>query len=446
MDTIRIGAGAGFSGDRLEPAIDLIKRGSLDYIIFECLAERTIALAQRRRLQNPQAGYDPLFDTRMQAILPALRAGRPRVITNMGAANPIAAAARAAALAGQLGVTGLTIAAVTGDDVLHLLPAYQDAPVLETGKPLRDLPGSIVSANAYLGCVGIVQALQMGADIVITGRVADPALVLGPLVHAFGWPMDDYDLLGKGTLCGHLLECAGQVTGGYFADPGIKDVPDLWNLGFPIAEIGRDGSLAITKLSGTGGLVSEQTCKEQLLYELQDPAAYFTPDCTADFHGAQIRQAGPNRVHISGATGQAGNGQYKVSVGYQDCWIGEGQISYGGATAAARARLAGDIVRRRLQAIGVQPQELRIDLLGVDSLYHGPAASAPPPQEVRLRVAARTQTQEEAQRVANEVESLYTNGPGGGGGVTKDIREVLSIASIFVPLDAAIADVRIWEV
>ena len=287
-----------------------------------------------------------------------------------------------------------------------------------------------------MGCAGIVQALEQGADIVITGRVADPALVLGPLVFEFGWSMDDWDKLGKGTLAGHLLECAGQVTGGYYCDPGIRDVPELWNLGFPLAEVGEDGSLTITKLPGTGGLVSEDTCKQQLIYELQDPARYYTPDCTADFQHVSMQQDGPDRVRISGATGHPHNGKLKVSAGYQDCWIGEGQISYGGHNALARARLAGEVVRRRLELTHCQLEELRIDHMGIDSLY-GPALSqgAPVPVEVRLRVAGRTRCREEAEKVANEVEALYTNGPAGGGGAVKSVRRIVSVASILIPRD-----------
>lgn len=435
MKTVRIGSGAGYGGDRIEPAVDLMKRGNLDYIIFECLAERTIALAQLERLEHPEKGYNPLFSYRMERILDALKEHPVKVITNMGAANPIAAAKKAREMAQERGLSSLKIAAVTGDDVLSRLPEFWDLPTMETGKPLKELKEDIVSANAYLGCSGIVEALRQGADLVITGRVADPALVLGPLVYEFGWKMDDYALLGKGTIAGHLLECAGQVTGGYFCDPGKKDVKDLWNLGFPIAEIGEDGSLEITKLPGTGGLVSERTCKEQIIYELQDPANYFTPDCTADFQMAEVRQAGEDRVKVSGACGKPSNGKLKVSVGYQDCFIGEGQISYGGHNALERARLAGEIIRKRLELCACPVSELRVDCMGVDSLYKEALPQGLEPVEVRLRVAARTKTEEAAQVIGNEVEALYTNGPAGGGGVTKSVRRIVSVASVLLPND-----------
>lgn len=442
MRTVRIGSGAGYGGDRLEPAIDLIRRGELDYIIFECLAERTIALGQLARRHDPESGYNPLLEYRMRAILEAIREHPVKVITNMGAANPEAAARKTLELAREAGLKGLKIACVTGDDAWSLL--QPDMPIWETGEPLSSLGQSVISANAYLGAEGIVRALDQGADIVITGRVADPALVLGPLRYHFVWSAEDYTRLGRGVLAGHLLECAGQVTGGYFADPGVKDVPELWNLGFPIAEVDEEGGVVITKLPGTGGMVTEATCQEQILYEIQDPASYFTPDCIADFSGVTTEQLGPDRVAVHGAQGRRHNGVYKVSVGYQDCWIGEGQISYYGSTARARAELAGEIIRRRLEIRGCVYSELRVDVMGVDSLFRSGTEAAP--MELRLRVAARTADRANAAIVGDEVEALYTNGPGGGGGAVKSLREVVSVASVFLPQEQLQAQVELMEV
>ncbi|MGR3481277.1 acyclic terpene utilization AtuA family protein, partial [Salipiger marinus] len=327
MTTIRIGAGAGFQGDRIGPAVDLAERGGLDFLVFECLAERTIALAQQARLADPAAGFDPRLERRLRAVLPACAKAGTRIVTNMGAANPRAAAARARAVVAELGLD-LKVAAVTGDDVLDRIGGQ----VLdETGRPARDLGARLISANAYIGVGGIVAALAQGADIVICGRASDPALFLAPLVHHFGWAMDDWTRLGRGTLVGHLLECSAQITGGYFADPGVKDVPGLAHLGFPLAEVAEDGTAVITKLPGTGGLVSRATCTEQLLYEIHDPARYMQPDVIADFSGVTLDQIGPDRVRVAGAGGQAPSGLLKVSVGYRDGWLGEGQISYAGA-------------------------------------------------------------------------------------------------------------------
>ena len=229
-----------------------------------------------------------------------------------------------------------------------------------------------MSANAYLGAEPMAQALSAGADIVITGRASDPALFLAPMIHAFGWAMDDWNLLGQGTVAGHLLECAGQITGGYFADPGYKDIPDLARLGFPIGEVGEDGSLVITKVEGSGGAVTAQTCKEQLLYEVHDPRQYIQPDVVADFSQVKVEEIGPDRVRVSGGRGTKRTDTLKVSVGYVDSYIGEGQISYAGPGALARGRLALEIVRERLKLTGVAASELRFELIGVDSL-HGAA-------------------------------------------------------------------------
>ncbi|NWD79179.1 DUF1446 domain-containing protein [Pseudomonas reactans] len=433
MKTLRIGSGAGYSGDRIEPAVELAEQGDLDYLVFECLAERTIALAQQARISDPEGGYDPLLSERMRRVLPfvGVKAGRRRlrVITNMGAANPVAAANEVRRIARELGLA-LKVVAVVGDDVLDVLKADF---LLDNGQTVGSLGARLISANAYLGVDGILQALHADADVVITGRVADPSLFLAPQMFEFGWAADDWQRLGRGTLVGHLLECAGQVSGGYFADPGFKDVEDLARLGFPLAEITADGEALITKVVGSGGRVSRATCTEQLIYEVHDPAAYLTPDVTADFSQVGFVEEGVDRVRAQGADGRARPEQLKVSVGYLDGWIGEGQMSYGGPGAVARAQLARDVVLKRLELMGVKMQDVRAELIGMDSL-HGPR-SAVEPWEVRLRVAARCEARGEAVRVGNEVETLYTNGPSGGGGASKSVRQVVAVASLLLPRD-----------
>lgn len=443
MRTVRLGAGAGYAGDRIEPAVELAERGDLDYLVFECLAERTIALAQQAKLRDPEGGYDPLLEARLRAVLGPCRARGIRIVTNMGAANPVAAARKAGALARELGLAGLRIAAVTGDDLLDAVRAG-DFVLEESGEPVAGLGNRVVSANAYLGAAPIVAALADGADVVITGRVGDPALFLAPLVHAFGWAMDDWERLGRGTLAGHLLECAGQITGGYFADPGCKDVPDLARLGFPIGIVAEDGTVEITKVAGSGGRISLATCKEQLLYEVHDPARYIQPDVVGDFSDVEMEQVGPDRVRVRGATGAPATGLLKVSVGYVDSYIGEGQISYAGPGALARGRLALSVVRERLALTGVATTELRCDLIGVDALHGAALSGEREPYEVRLRVAGRTETHAEAVRIGNEVETLYTNGPAGGGGAWKSAREVVAVQSVLVP--AALARPRVHVV
>lgn len=430
---VRIGAGAGYSGDRIEPAVELAEHGQLDYLVFECLAERTIAIAQQARRQDPSLGYDPLLDARMRAVLPVAVPNGVRIVSNMGAANPRAAARRTARIAQSLGVAGLKVAAVEGDDVLDVV--LRDAfRFEESGDDVAAYRDRIVSANAYLGAAPIVDALAAGADVVLTGRVADPSLFAAPLIHAFGWRMDDWDTLGAATVVGHLLECAGQVTGGYFADPGYKDVPNLARLGFPIGEVAADGSVVITKVPHAGGRVSAATCKEQLLYEIHDPARYLQPDVVADFTHVTVVEEAADRVRVTGGRGTARPDTLKVSVAYVDGWIGEGQISYGGPGALERARLALGIVRERLALTGVAATELRFDLIGVDALY-GDATPAVrgEPAEVRVRVAGRAASAGEAARIGNEVETLYTNGPAGGGGAFKSTREVIAVQSVLLP-------------
>ena len=422
---IRIGCGAGFSGDRLEPALILVQQGQLDYLVLECLAERTIALAQKRKRQDLALGYDPLLERRIESLLPHLLEKKVRLLTNMGAANPLAAAQKIVEIARRLKVS-VTVAAVTGDDVFSQLSGNETS--LETGKPLR-ASGALISANAYLGIDAILPALATPADIIITGRVADPSLFLAPLVHEFGWLPNDYNQLGQGTLTGHLLECAGQLTGGYFADPGRKDVLDMAHLGHPFADVSADGTAVFSKVAGTGGVLSLATVKEQLLYEVMDPSQYITPDVVADFTQVRLEELGPNQVQATGGRGQTRPETLKVSVGYEAGFIGEGEISYAGANVLGRAKLAGAIIQERLQNRFI---DLRIDYIGSTSVHRTAFGHYPDPYEIRLRVAGKATTIQQAALVGEEVEALYTNGPAGGGGARKYVHEVVGIVSTLI--------------
>lgn len=429
MKTVRIGCGAGYAGDRLEPAIELAEKGRLHYLVFECLSERTISLAQLVRSKNPDAGFDPLLEERMRAVLPICQKNGTKIISNMGAANPKAAARNILSIARSLGLNGLKVACVTGDDVLDLIRAGQY--IDKNGCALIPLH-SVISANAYLGAEPIIEALKLGADVIITGRTADPSLFLAPLMHEFSWRSDDWPMLGQGTLVGHLLECAGQLTGGYFADPGYKDVPRLAHLGFPLAEVSADGCATITKVEGSGGMISRATCTEQLLYEVQDPAAYITPDVIADFSDVKIEELGCNSVLVSHASGRERPGEFKVSVGYKNGFVGEGQISYAGPGAVERAMLAKEIVEERLRSAGFE--DLESSLIGINSIF-GDALSPKltDVHEVRLRVVGRSHSSSNAQRIPREVETLYTNGPAGGGGVTGTTREMIAVEGMLLP-------------
>jgi hypothetical protein len=439
-ERIRIGSGAGFSGDRIDPAVALAQKGELDYLIFECLAERTIALAVRARRDDPNAGYDPLLEERLSAVLPAAIANKVAIISNMGAANPLAAARATAAIVRKLGLGPVKIAAVTGDDIFADISSQ--TPLLEGGTA-GEWPGELIAANAYLGAEPVTQALAEGANIVITGRIADPSIFLAPMVHAFGWPWTDWPLLGQGTVVGHLLECAGQVSGGYFADSGVKDVPGLADLGFPFADVAANGEAVISKLPGSGGCITAATCKEQLLYELHDPGRYLTPDVTADFRAVRLEERERDKIAVTGGSGAERPEQLKVTLGYHEGYIGEGQISYAGPGCVARGRLALAIVEERLKRQGVELVDLRLDLIGVNSI--APDAEAPAGQtEVRARVAARARRPEAAARIGREVEALYTNGPAGGGGVSHLVRPVIAAASTLLPRSQVTPRIQ-WE-
>jgi hypothetical protein len=368
----------------------------------------------------------------MRAVLPECLRRGVRIVTNMGAANPLAAARRIRQEAADLGINDVPCAVVLGDDVADTVRRHPELTLLETGDPLETILGRMEAANAYLGADAVAAALATGAPVIVTGRVADPSLFVGPMLYELGWDYDDYAALACGTVAGHLLECAGQVTGGYFADPGKKEVPDPHRLGFPFAEVTRGGAVALGKPDGSGGRIDRMTCTEQLLYEMHDPAAYITPDCVLDVSDVDFVAEGKDRVRVTGARARERTASYKVSVGYRDGYIGEGQMSYGGPNAAARARLAGEIVTERLKLRGFAYAELRVDYIGMSSL-HGAAERRDEPYEVRLRVAARTPDKRAAEAVGGEVETLYTNGPAGGAGDFKAVREILAVQSVLLP-------------
>lgn len=429
--TVRIGSGAGFAGDRLDPALELAQLGHLDFLVFELLGERTVANAQRARLNDPSAGYDPTLLERIRLTAPHCWANGTRIITNGGAANPLAAGRAVAALLDDMDID-LPVAVVTGDDVLDQVITANPL-TWEESLPANGGEARLASANAYLGAAGIRTALDDGAGIVITGRVADPSLFVGPLSHSFSWSNDDADLIGQATVIGHLLECGGQVTGGYFADPTTKPVAGLDRLGFPYADVADNGDAVIGKLPGTGGAVTVRTCTEQLLYEVADPSAYITPDVVADFTGTDLREVGPDRIAVSGGKGTSVPTDLKVTLGYLGGWEAEGQITYAGPRALNRAQLAADIVVRRLERIhGYDESELSIEFIGAGASFRGLSDIANPP-EVRLRVAGGAQSRSRASAIGSEVEALYTNGPAGGGGARTSIRESLSVKSCSLP-------------
>ena len=440
MPKVFIGCGAGFAGDRFDAAVPVVRSlahcEGERFLIYEVLAERTLAIAQKLRRDDADAGYSPFLDLYLPLVLRDCVRHGIRIVTNMGAANPLGAAHRVQSLARELGMPALRVAALTGDNLLDTMAAdeVRVQPRIE-GLDLGDRP--IVAANAYLGADAVAEALATGAQIVLVGRTTDAALSLGPLMHVHGWQPHQLDLLAQGTVCGHLLECGAQVTGAYFADPGFKDVPALGRVGFPIAEVDADGSLVVGKAANTGGRVSRATVIEQLLYEVHDPFNYLTPDVVLDLGEVEVEEIGTDRVRVSGARGRPPPDTLKATVCVDAGWLGEGEISYVGPNALARAELAATAVRERCQLIGVK-EKVRVEVLGTFALFDSdtrarrPRVSPADTGEYRVRAAVRCHERASAQRVADEVLSLYCSGPAGGAGVRQHGTAQIGTASILV--------------
>lgn len=437
MDSIFVGVGSGFGRDRSDAAVPVVKQlarcDGPRFLIYETLAERTLAGAQLRKARDPDAGFAQNIVQLLAPVLKSCLDDGIRVISNFGAANPRAAATVIKQLAQNLGVRLPKIAVVEGDDLIGLL----DATALqerEIGNKLLSSNTDLISANAYLGAFPIAEALNAGADIVVTGRVADPSLTVGPFIHCFGTQPDDWDSLAAATLAGHLLECGAQVTGGYFADPGKKDVPGMEAVGYPIAEISRCGQCVITKPEDTGGVVDLRTVKEQLLYEIQNPEAYLTPDVVLDITHVDVQQLGKNRVRVSGAKGRAKPQHLKATVCVKGGYLAEGEISYAGINAGSRARLAASVIRKRVADVH-DDVELRVDFIGVRSVFGSTYDRNDnffenlDARDVRVRFALSSHRKEVAQFLLDEVEALYCAGPAGGSGVRTHLTERLASTS-----------------
>ena len=444
---VYIGCGAGFSGDRFEASLPIVKEfkkiNAPKYLMFEVLAERTLAIAQQFRLKNPEEGYSPFLDSYIGPILDDCLENDIKIISNIGAANPIGAAKRIIEISKKQNTRKPKIGVVVGDDLLEYM---SDAEILDspTMEGLDFSNNNITAANVYLGAQPIADALAKDVDIVIVGRTVDSALALGPLIYEYGWKQKDLDLLGSGTICGHLLECGAQVTGAYFADPGFKDVPNLANVGFPIAEFSDDGSFVITKPEGTGGLVSKATITEQLLYETHDPSNYLVPDVTADMSNLNLESDGENRVFVRGGKGKKSPEKLKATICCDNGFMGEAEISYAGPNALARAKLAGDVISERIQILGLQGQ-IRVEIIGAGSVHFSidekSSYNLPENGDYRVRTSAIYPQKYQAQQMVDEVMSLYCCGPAAGGGGRGYVTPQSSTASILV--DRSIVDPNI---
>ncbi|MCU1461689.1 MAG: transporter substrate-binding protein [Acidimicrobiales bacterium] len=438
-NSVRIGSGSAGAIDRVELAVDMVRGGDVKYLALDCLAERTLALAQLRKSAGTGPGYDPRVPAFGKQLLPLARERGVTVIANMGAADPHGALEHFQEHADAYGLRGLKVAVIDGDDVLDHLK-QTDPVVMETNRRVSELANGIVSANAYIGYERIFEALADGADLVIGGRIADSSLFLAPLAYELGWAADDWDRLAAGTCVGHLLECGTYVTGGNFADPPFTTIDDFDNPSLPMADVSADGTAVLRKLPGSGGRLDTLTCKLQLAYEVHDPTQHRSPDVISNFAGIEVSDSGDGGVAIRGATGTPRPEQLKVVVGVAEGFIGENQISYAGAGALDRAMLAKGILERRIGGLASDRdiEEWRVDLLGVNAL-HGNRSSVSvdaPPYEVHVRGAARCGDRRAAEAVAAEVEYLMLWGPAGAAaGHRARIAQIVSAYSAFVDRD-----------
>jgi hypothetical protein len=413
-ERIRIASGQGFWGDLLNAPYDQVTRGEIEYLVMDYLAEVTMSILQKQRRKNPSLGYARDLVPLMEQLLPLLVKKNIRVITNGGGVNPLACRDAIFAAAAKIGISGLSIGVVLGDDILGRLGDLRGRGIslknMETGEDFAAVNDRVMSANVYFGAAPIVEALGRGARIVITGRTTDTGLTLAPMMHEFGWKAGEWDRLAAGTVAGHILECGGQASGGNFS-ADWRAVPDLAHIGFPIAEASPDGNVVITKHRGTGGLVSVQTVKEQLLYEIGNPAEYITPDCIADFTTIHVSPDGPDRVLVAGVKGRPATDTYKVSMSYLDGYTASGTLTYAWPEALEKGRAADEILRRRMEDLGLRFEEIRTEFLGYDSC-HGPLA-VPPGEvnEVVLRIGVRGKDFAAVERFGKEIAPLILTGP-----------------------------------
>ena len=436
---VRLASASAWSRDRFEPAEELVARGNVDYLCFDSMSEVTMSAAQVSRMEDKSVPpYDPYLVARMEPLLKDCKRKGIRIITNQGWLDPVAAAERIVALGRSLRIDNLKVAAV-GGAILSDRIRGMGLNFIEGGRPIAESGDAVVSAEAYMGVQGIVEALEAGADIVITSRVADACVYLGPLAHEFGWSLDDYHLMARGMIIGHLMECGGQVSGGYFADPGYKEVPGLEDIGNPIVEVSED-AIVMSKLPGSGGLMSEATCKEQLLYEVQDPANYLCPDCIADLTRVSFRQAGADEVEVTiDNAGKPRTPTLKALVGVLEGYMTEEMVIFAGPSALERARMTQQLHEKRFEKVKLKADEIRFDYLGINAVHR---ESSPPvgqePYEVILRIAVKAAERIEADKLRREVDPLAVNGVSGTGKWATSapgsrVRPVVGLSSCLVP-------------
>ena len=447
---IKIGSGSACPGERLEPAIDLVKYADINYIIFDSLSESEMLKFEKNKLENQSHGYDTYMEERLNKIWPLCYQRNIKIIGNMGSSNTKYSQNIAYNIGKKLKLKGSKIATVHGDNVLNLVKKL-DLKTTESNLPITAFGDNLIAAHAYIPADTLVAALHQGADLLITGRVGDATLYLAPLRYEFGWIENEWDLLARGIIVGHLFECAGQLSGGYFADPPYKNVPNLDNLGFPIAEVAKDGSTIITKLPNSGGIVNPATCAEQMLYEVGDPANYIHADVVTDFTDIGFKELKRNRVSIIGNIKGKEKPKYlKVNLGVKEGYMAEGLIFYAGQGAYDRAKLAADVIKKRLyKYTRIKKNSLRIDYIGIDSIHsNNYEVYNYSPREIGLRIAGRTETKEDAWRIMHEFETIDNNGPAGiARGLRKeDIKEIIGYYSTLIPREYVSTSFELLEV
>lgn len=443
---ICIGNGQGFWGDWLEGPVNLVEGGRLDYLTLDYLAEVTMSVLQKQRKKDPLLGYARDFPPLIARISKRIEDARIRVIANAGGVNPVACAREVRRLA-----PGLKVAVVLGDDILdgidELLESGEELRNMDTGEPISGIRGQIESANVYLGAFPLAEALRKGADVVITGRCADAALSLAPMIYEFGWKQDDLDLLASGIVAGHVIECSTQATGGN-CSLDWQSTPDFAHIGFPVVEASGNGDMVITKHTGTGGRVTQGTVKEQLLYEIGDPAQYITPDVIADFRTIQLSDDGPDRVRISGVKGRPRPEKLKASISYHYGWKAIGTLVYSAPDALEKAQVADEIVRQRLAELSLRFEKIHTEFFGVNACHAHLAPVLDEPAEVQLRIGARGPDKESIERFTRELIPLVLNGPPtatGYGEGRPQVREVVAYWPALVPRHAVSPRVEVIE-
>ncbi|GDX65765.1 hypothetical protein LBMAG36_08320 [Chlorobiota bacterium] len=412
-NVIKIASGQGFWGDLLSAPLTQVSKGDIDYLMLDYLAEVTMSILQKQKMKNPEAGYAKDLIQTCEDVLPFIKQKGIKLITNGGGVNPEAAMEAVFGIAKKLGITGLKIGIVTGDNILMnidgLIQNGNSMNNMETGQPISEVKHKLLSANVYFGALPIVEALKAGAHIVITGRTTDTGLTLAPMIYEFGWSFSDWDKLAAGTVAGHINECGAQASGGNFLGDW-ESLPDMANVGFPIIEAYDDGSFIVTKHEGTGGAVTRETVSEQLMYEIGNPAEYITPDCIADFTSIKLEDEGNNRVKVYGITGQPATDFYKVSASYSDGYVAFSSLTYCAPDAYKKAQFADSILRKRLEQLGLQFDEIRTEYIGMNAC-HGPIAKVIEPNEVMMRIGVRSRDYASVERFGKEIAPLILTGP-----------------------------------